>query len=110
MAACGPDVAEYKIGDQVCALLSGGGYAEFCVAPAGQVLPIPAGWSAEEAATLPENIFTVWENAFRRARLQPGETILVHGGTTGIRSPAIMLPPQFSSSPLHTPLNPHQIH
>jgi NADPH:quinone reductase-like Zn-dependent oxidoreductase len=59
IAACGPGVSEYQVGDEVCALLPGGGYAEFCVAPVGQVLPIPAGWSVQEAATLPENIFTV---------------------------------------------------
>jgi NADPH:quinone reductase len=95
IAACGPGVSEYQVGDQVCALLSGGGYAEFSLAPVGQVLPIPAGWSAQEAATLPENIFTVWENAFRRAKLQAGESILVQGGTSGIGSTAIMLAREF---------------
>ena len=97
IAACGPGVSEYQVGDQVCALLSGGGYAEFCVAPVGQILPIPAGWSAQKAATLPENIFTVWENAFRRAKLQAGETILVQGGTSGIGSTAIMLAHEFGA-------------
>jgi NADPH2:quinone reductase len=90
------------VGDQVCALLPGGGYAEFCVAPVGQVLPIPAGWSAQEAATLPENIFTVWENAFRRAKLQAGETILVQGGTSGIGSTAIMLAREFGATVIAT--------
>jgi len=97
IAACGPEVSEYQVGNQVCALLPGGGYAEFCVAPVGQVLPIPAGWSAQEAATLPENIFTVWENAFRRAKLQADETILVQGGTSGIGSTAIMLAREFGA-------------
>ena len=82
--ACGPGVTEYQVGDPVCALLVGGGYAEFCVVPVEQVLPVPEGWSTQEAAILPENIFTVWENIFRRAHLKAGETSLVHGGTSGI--------------------------
>jgi NADPH2:quinone reductase len=102
VAACGPGVSEYKVGDPVCALLAGGGYAEFCLAPVSQVLPIPAGWSAQEAATLPENIFTVWENAFRRARLQAGETILIQGGTSGIGSTAIMLAREFGATVIAT--------
>ena len=102
IAACGPGVSEYKAGDQVCALLAGGGYAEFCVAPVGQVLPVPPGWTAQEAATLPENIFTVWENAFRRAKLQTGETILVQGGTSGIGSTAIMLAREFGATVIAT--------
>jgi NADPH2:quinone reductase len=102
IAACGPGFSEYKVGDRVCALLAGGGYAEYCVAPAGQVLPIPTGWSAQEAATLPENIFTVWENAFRRARLQAGETILIQGGTSGIGSTAIMLAREFGATVIAT--------
>src|SRR5258708_29070909 len=105
IGACGPGVSEYKIGDQVCALLSGGGYAEFCVAPVGQVLPIPAGWSAEEAATLPENIFTVWENAFRRAKLQAGETILVQGGTSVIGYTVIMLAREFGATVIASSVN-----
>jgi NADPH:quinone reductase len=102
IAACGSEVTEYKVGDRVCALIAGGGYAEFAVAPVGQVLPIPDGWSAREAATLPENIFTVWENVFRRARLQPGETILIHGGTSGIGSTAIMLAREFDATVIAT--------
>ncbi len=102
IAARGPGVSQYKVGDQVCALLPGGGYAEFCVAPVSQVLPIPAGWSAQEAATLPENIFTVWENAFRRAKLQAGETILIQGGTSGIGSTAIMLAREFGATVIAT--------
>ncbi len=86
----GPDVTRWRRGDRVCALCAGGGYAEFAVVPQGQVLPIPDGWSAVEAATLPENAFTVYDSVFSRAKLQPGETILVHGGTSGIGTTAIM--------------------
>jgi NADPH:quinone reductase len=102
VAACGAGVSAYKVGDPVCALLSSGGYAEFCVAPVSQVLPIPTGWSAQEAATLPENIFTVWENAFRRAKLQADETILIQGGTSGIGSTAIMLAREFGATVIAT--------
>jgi len=102
IVAVGPEVSEHKAGDRVCALLAGGGYAEFCVAPISQVLPIPSGWSAEEAATLPENIFTVWENAFRRAKLQAGETILIQGGTSGIGSTAVMLAREFGATVIAT--------
>ena len=102
IAACGPGVSEYKFGDPVCGLLASGGYAEFCLAPVSQVLPIPAGWSAQEAATLPENIFTVWENVFRRARLQAGETILIQGGTSGIGSTATMLGREFGATVIAT--------
>ena len=102
IAACGSGVSAYQVWGPVCALLAGGGYAEFCVAPVSQVLPIPAGWSAQEAATLPENIFTVWENAFRRAKLQAGETILIQGGTSGIGSTAIMLAREFGATVIAT--------
>jgi putative PIG3 family NAD(P)H quinone oxidoreductase len=100
--AFGPGVTEYQVGDPVCALLVGGGYSEFCVAPVEQVLPVPKGWSTREAAILPENIFTVWENVFRRAHLQAGETILVHGGTGGIGSTAIMLAREFGANAIAT--------
>ena len=83
--------SRWKRGDQVCALVTGGGYAEFVAVPAGQCLPIPGGWSLEEAATLPETVFTVWLNAFQIGRLQPGKHFLVHGGTSGIGSTAIQL-------------------
>jgi NADPH:quinone reductase len=102
IAACGPGVSEYKVEDRVCALLAGGGYAEYSVASAGQVLPLPDGWSPQEAATLPENIFTVWENAFRRAKLQAGETVLIQGGTSGIGSTAIMLAREFGATVIAT--------
>lgn len=83
--------AGLAIGDRVCALVAGGGYAELCVAPVGQCLPVPQGLTDVEAASLPETFFTVWSNVFDRARLQPGETLLVQGGTSGIGVTAIQL-------------------
>ena len=83
--------AGFALGDRVCALVAGGGYAELCVAPIGQCLPVPAGFSDVEAASLPETFFTVWQNVFEIARLQPGETLLVQGGTSGIGVTAIQL-------------------
>jgi NADPH2:quinone reductase len=83
--------AGFKLGDRVCALVAGGGYAELCVAPLGQCLPVPAGFSDVQAASLPETFFTVWSNVFDRARLQPGETLLIQGGTSGIGVTAIQL-------------------
>ncbi|KQP19841.1 NAD(P)H-quinone oxidoreductase [Pseudorhodoferax sp. Leaf265] len=83
--------AGLSIGDRVCALVAGGGYAELCVAPIAQCLPVPAGLTDEEGASLPETFFTVWSNVFDRARLQPGETLLVQGGTSGIGVTAIQL-------------------
>ena len=83
--------AGLAIGDRVCALVAGGGYAERCVAPVGQCLPVPDGLSDVAAASLPETFFTVWSNVFDRARLQPGETLLVQGGTSGIGVTAIQL-------------------
>jgi len=83
--------AGLSVGDRVCALLSGGGYAEYAVAPVGQCLPVPAGLSDVEAASLPETVFTVWSNVFDRARLQPGETLLVQGGSSGIGVAAIQM-------------------
>ncbi len=83
--------AGFAIGDRVCALVAGGGYAEYCSAPIGQCLPSPANLSDIEAASLPETFFTVWSNVFDRGRLQPGETILVHGGSSGIGVTAIQL-------------------
>lgn len=91
VVAVGEGVAEPVIGSRVCALLAGGGYAEYAVAPAGQCLPIPAGLSAVEAAVLPETYFTVWSNVFDRGRLQPGESLLVHGGSSGIGTTAIQM-------------------
>lgn len=91
VVAAGPDVTWPKVGDQVCALVAGGGYAEYAVAPAPQCMPVPKGLSMAEAASLPETYFTVWTNVFDRGRLQPGETFLVHGGASGIGTTAIQL-------------------
>ena len=85
------DGTAFKLGDMVCALVHGGGYAEYCAAPAGQCLPIPAGLSPLEAASLPENYFTVWTNVFDRAQLKGDETLLVQGGSSGIGVSAIQL-------------------
>ncbi|MGA0593441.1 NAD(P)H-quinone oxidoreductase [Enterovirga sp. CN4-39] len=87
----GPDVSDLKVGDEVCALVAGGGYAEFCTAPAAQCLPVPKGLSMIEAAALPETFFTVWSNVFDRGLLKSGETLLVHGGSSGIGTTAIQL-------------------
>lgn len=86
MAAAG-----FQVGDRVCALVAGGGYAELCAAPVGQCLPVPRGLGDVEAATLPETFFTVWSNVFDRGRLQAGETLLVQGGTSGIGVTAIQM-------------------
>jgi NADPH2:quinone reductase len=83
--------AGLQIGDRVCALVAGGGYAELCVAPIAQCLPVPTGLTDEEAASLPETFFTVWSNVFDRARLQPGESLLVQGGSSGIGVTAIQI-------------------
>ena len=89
--AAAMSAAGLKVGDRVCALIAGGGYAELCVAPVGQCLPVPAGLTDIEAASLPETFFTVWSNVFDRGRLQAGETLLVQGGTSGIGVTAIQL-------------------
>lgn len=81
----------WQVGDPVCALVSGGGYAQYCVAPVGQCLPIPTGLSAVQAACLPEACFTVWSNVFQRGALQPGETLLIQGGSSGIGVTAIQM-------------------
>jgi NADPH:quinone reductase len=95
VAALGEGVTQWKIGDQVCALTPGGGYAQLCATPAGHCLPIPSGWSLLEAASLPETFFTVWINVFERARLAPGETLLVQGGSSGIGVAAIQMARAF---------------
>ncbi|WP_129777130.1 NAD(P)H-quinone oxidoreductase [Peristeroidobacter soli] len=89
--AIGSAVRDFKVGDRVCALLQGGGYAEYCVVDEAQVLPVPGSLSMIEAASLPEAYFTVWSNVFEFGRLQPGETLLVHGGSSGIGVSAIQL-------------------
>ena len=91
IAAVGDGVTGWSVGDECCALLAGGGYASRVVVPAGQVMPVPAGVSLEQAASLPEVVCTVWSNVFMIGRLQPGEWILVHGGAGGIGSMAIQL-------------------
>ena len=85
------DESRWRLGDRVCALVAGGGYAEYCVAPAAQCLPIPDGMSVISAAAVPETFFTVWTNLFRRGGLQPGERVLIHGGSSGIGTTAIQL-------------------
>jgi putative PIG3 family NAD(P)H quinone oxidoreductase len=89
--ALGEGVDGWAVGDQVCALLSGGGYAELVCVPAGQLLPVPHGVSLEDAASLPEVVSTVWSNVFMTANLLPGQTVLVHGGSSGIGTMAIQL-------------------
>lgn len=83
--------AGFKVGDRVCALVAGGGYAELCVAPVAQCMPVPKGWSDVDAAALPETFFTVWSNVFERGRLQKGETLLIQGGSSGIGVTAIQI-------------------
>lgn len=94
--------AGLAIGDRVCALVAGGGYAQWCVAPVEQCLPVPAGFSDIEAASLPETFFTVWSNVFDRGRLQAGETLLIQGGTSGIGVTAIQLARAFGASVIAT--------
>ena len=96
VAAIGSAVG-WQVGDKVCGLANGGGYAEYCVVPATQCLPWPTGYDAVHAAALPENYFTVWANLFGHGRLQPGERALVHGGTSGIGLTAIQLAVEFGS-------------
>ena len=91
IVALGDGVTGWSVGDEVCALLTGGGYAERVAVPAGQLLPVPDGVSLEDAAALPEVVSTVWSNLFMTANLQPGETLLVHGGSSGIGTMAIQL-------------------
>ncbi|WP_395705879.1 NAD(P)H-quinone oxidoreductase [Casimicrobium huifangae] len=97
IVAVGAAVTGWHVGDTVCALTPGGGYAEYCKTPAAHCLPIPHGLSVVEAAALPETFFTVWANVFDRARLQAGETILIHGGSSGIGSTAIQLARAFGA-------------
>ncbi len=91
IAALGAGVSGWRVGDELCALVAGGGYAEYCAAPAPQCLKVPTGLGVVEAAALPETFFTVWDNLFTRGKLQAGETVLVHGGAGGIGTTAIQL-------------------
>ncbi len=102
IAEVGSAVRGFKIGDRVCALMTGGGYAEYAAVPAVQALPIPDTWSAVEAATLPENMFTVYDMLALRVNLKMGETVLIHGGTSGIGSTAIMLARALGAIPIAT--------
>lgn len=97
IVALGREVTGWSVGDEVCALLSGGGYAELVAVPVGQLLPVPAGVSLLEAAALPEVVCTVWSNVFQLAALQPGELLLVHGGTSGIGTMAVQLARQHGA-------------
>ena len=98
IAALGEGVTAWQVGDEVCALTPGGGYAEYCTTPAGFCLPIPAGLSLRDAAGIPENYFTVWYNVFDRVKLAAGESILIHGGTSGIGLTAIQLAKAFGAT------------
>ncbi|TCT05133.1 NAD(P)H-quinone oxidoreductase [Aquabacter spiritensis] len=97
VVARGEGAVRYAIGDAVCALVTGGGYAQFCPTPEATALPVPAGLSLREAAAIPETFFTVWSNVFDRAGLKPGESLLVHGGAGGIGTTAIMLGKAFGA-------------
>jgi NADPH2:quinone reductase len=96
ITACGTNVKRWKQGDKVCALVNGGGYAEYAAAPAEQCLPIPQGFSYVQVAALPETFFTVWHNLFQRAQLKTGESLLIHGGSSGIGTAAIQLARAFN--------------
>lgn len=102
VAAVGPNVARWKVGDQVCALVNGGGYAEYCIAEDVQALPIPKGIAMAEAGGIPETAFTVWNNVFERGALEAGDWFLVHGGTSGIGTTAIQLAKAFGARVIAT--------
>jgi NADPH:quinone reductase len=108
IAAVGSEVSGWQAGDLVCALLAGGGYAQYVAVPAVQCLPLPPGLTLPQAAILPETFFTVWLNLFRRAGLQPGETVLVHGGASGIGTTAILLASAFGARVLVTAGSPEK--
>ena len=98
----GSDASPWRVGDRVCALVAGGGYAELCAAPAPQCLPFPRGFDAVQAAAIPETFLTVWTNVFERGRLAAGESILIHGGSSGIGTTAIQLAHEFGARVLTT--------
>ena len=102
VAAVGEGVTGWAVGDEACALVAGGGYAEYCLAPALQCLPFPRGLTPIQAAALPETFFTVWTNVFERGRLARGETLLVHGGSSGIGTAAVQLGRAFGARVLAT--------
>ncbi|QJE72296.1 NAD(P)H-quinone oxidoreductase [Aerophototrophica crusticola] len=109
VVAVGEGVTGWSVGDPACALLAGGGYAEYAVAPAPQCLPIPKGLTPVQAASLPETFFTVWTNVFERGALKPGETFLVHGGTSGIGVTAIQLAKALGATVLATAGGPEKV-
>ncbi|WP_199925194.1 NAD(P)H-quinone oxidoreductase [Neorhizobium sp. SOG26] len=98
VVALGEGVSDFKVGDKVCALANGGGYAEYCVVPTGQALPWPKGYDAVKAAAVPETFFTVWANLFQMAGLTEGESVLIHGGSSGIGTTAIQLAKAFGAT------------
>jgi NADPH2:quinone reductase len=102
VVAAGAGVTRWQVGDKVCALVGGGGYAEYCLAHEAHALPVPKGFSMVEASALPETFFTVWTNVFERGALKPGETFLIHGGTSGIGTTAIQLASIFGSTVIAT--------
>lgn len=108
VAAAGDEVRRWKTGDKVCALVSGGGYAEYCIADESTALPIPKNFSFVEAAALPETFMTVWHNVFERGALKSGETLLVHGGSSGIGTTAILLAKQFGAKVIVTAGSPEK--
>ena len=108
VVALGANASGVRIGDEVCALVPGGGYAEYCTTPAAWCLPIPQGWTLEQAAGLPETFFTVWNNVFDRAHLAAGEWFLVHGGTSGIGLTAIQLAKAFGANVITTAGSPEK--
>ena len=108
VVAIGSKATRWKLGDKICALVSGGGYAEYCVTDEATALPIPKGFSFVEAAALPETFMTVWHNVFERGELKPGETLLVHGGSSGIGTTAIMLAKAFGARVIATAGSPEK--
>ncbi|OFS98344.1 zinc-binding dehydrogenase [Serratia sp. HMSC15F11] len=102
VVAIGEGVTHFALGDRVCALIAGGGYAEYCTVHESNALPVPAGLSLTEAAALPETFFTVWVNVFQRGHLKAGETVLIHGGTSGIGTVATMLAKAFCAQVITT--------
>ncbi|MBX3568483.1 MAG: NAD(P)H-quinone oxidoreductase [Rhizobiaceae bacterium] len=102
VAAVGPSVRRWNVGDEVCALTPGGAYAQYCVVHESNALPVPSGFTMTEAAAVPETFFTVWHNVFQRGGLQAGETLLVHGGSSGIGTTAIQLAKAFGATVLVT--------
>ncbi|MEK7843870.1 MAG: alcohol dehydrogenase catalytic domain-containing protein, partial [Pseudomonadota bacterium] len=102
VAALGAGATRFNVGDKVCALVAGGGYAEYCVVHESNALPVPQSLSMVEAAALPETFFTVWANLFQRGKLKAGETVLIHGGSSGIGTAATLLSKAFGATVLVT--------